>query len=445
MQPAQASGSSGGGSGSSALRKWGPIGVIAVAAVAVIVLVVATTTSDSDDEVATATPTTAPGTVAPGTDPPTATEPPTGSTPADTAPVTSGAPGGAITFPLSFGDAQEQGIEVAWDERCDTERGTLAVRDFFAPDCYAPFTGDNGGETATGVTADSIKVVWYQGPDDDPIIRYITDAIAVDDTNAQEFETVQRFVTDYYERFYELYGRSIELVQFESTGGASDEVTARADAVRIATEIQPFAVLGGPTLTSAFADELAARGVLCISCTPGQADDWYAERDPHVWSLATGSIQSRQHVAEFVGKQLVGKNAEFAGDEALQSQPRRFGLVWIESSDQSKQVNDRFVELLAAEGAEVVENLPYVLDPGSIQASASQIVAKLKASGVTSVIFVGDPIAPRDFTREATAQEYRPEWIIAAPALVDTTAFARTYDQEQWAHAFGVTHLAART
>ncbi len=58
------------------------------------------------------------------------------------------------------------------------------MRDFFAPECYAPFEGDNGGETAQGVTADSIKVVYYLGPDDDPIINYITAAIANDDTNA---------------------------------------------------------------------------------------------------------------------------------------------------------------------------------------------------------------------------------------------------------------------
>ena len=52
---------------------------------------------------------------------------------------------------------------------------------------------------------------------------------------------------------------------------------------------------------------------------------------------------------------------------------------------------------------------------------------------------------PRDFTKEATAQEYFPEWVVSASTLVDVSAFARTYDQEQWKHAFGVTQLAART
>ena len=61
------------------------------------------------------------------------------------------------------------------------------------------------------------------------------------------------------------------------------------------------------------------------------------------------------------------------------------------------------------------------------------------------MIFSGDPVAPGDFTREATAQEYFPEWLLAASPLVDTTAFSRTYDQEQWQHAFGVSQLSART
>ncbi|GIR37194.1 MAG: hypothetical protein CM15mP49_25790 [Actinomycetota bacterium] len=46
----------------------------------------------------------------------------------------------------------------------------------------------------------------------------------------------------------------------------------------------------------------------------------------------------------------------------------------------------------------------------------------------------------RDFIR-ATAQGYFPEWVHIGSVLADTTAFARTYDQEQWANAFGITTL----
>ncbi len=101
---------------------------------------------------------------------------------------------------------------------------------------------------------------------------------------------------DYYEQFYELYGRKVDLQFFVGSGIASDEVAARADAVRIAEEIQPFAVLGGPALTAAFGDELSSRGMLCISCNPSQPADWYADRDPYNFGIAASARQMNVHV-----------------------------------------------------------------------------------------------------------------------------------------------------
>ena len=271
------------------------------------------------------------------------------------------------------------------------------MRDFFAPECYAPFEGDNGGETAPGVTADTIKVVYYLGPDDDPIINYITAAIANDDTNADAIATLNT-MRDYYEQFYELYGRTVDLQFFTGSGIASDEVAARADAVRIAEEIQPFAVLGGPALTAAFGDELSSRGIMCIAATRHSRPTSTPTRDPYNYGITASARQMSVHATEFISKQLAGKNAEYAGDE-FTSTPRKFGLVYIESSAESAAIADDFVSQLNAEGIEIAERLPYQLDPATIQASAAQIIAKLKASGVTTVIFSGDPVAPGDFTR----------------------------------------------
>ena len=435
MQPAQAEG---GGSSSNNLRKWGPIGAIVLVVAAVVGLVVVSG-GDDDSESSTTEPTTA-ATGPATTDAATETTP-DATTPADG--TEAPASGGEIVFPLSFSQAEEQGVEVAWDERCDTETGQLAIQWFFAPECYAPFEGDNGGDTTRGVTADTIKVVQYFGPDDDPIINYLSDAVKVEDTNAQAEQTA-RDMLGMFDQFYETYGRKIELEVYVSTGLTNDEVTARADAVRIAEDFEPFVVLGGPALTSAFADELSAREVMCIGCTPGQPPEWYAERDPYVWGLGISAAQSRTHAREFIAKQLIGGNAEYAGDEAFTTQPRKFGHVYISSSPESQVIADEFVAGLTEDGADIAEVLPYTLDPGTIQQQASQIIAKLKASGVTTVVLASDGIAPRDFTNEATAQEYFPEWVIVAPALSDLTAFARTYDQTQWANAFGVTHGAAR-
>ena len=204
MQPAQAEG---GGSSSSSLKKWGPIGAIVLVVAAVVGLVVVS--GGDDDSESSTTDATTPATEPPGTDAPTEE-----TTPGDTEPDTTDAPdggGGAeIAYPLSFSQAEEQGVEVAWDERCDTTTGNLAIQWFFAPECYAPFGGDNGGDTTRGVTADTIKIVQYQGPDDDPIINYLSDEVSVDDTTAESEQTA-RDMLGMFERFYELYGRSIEL------------------------------------------------------------------------------------------------------------------------------------------------------------------------------------------------------------------------------------------
>ena len=418
------------------MKRWGPIvGVLAVVAVGGGVLLA---TGGDDDKKTTDGATTTVAAV--DTTAPTDT-----GTPDTGTPDTGSTPTGEITFPLSFSDATEQGLadQIEWGDRCDTTTGRLAVPDYFAPDCMAPFTGDNGGATATGVTADEITIVNYVGQEGDPIIAYITDAIDNDDTTQNYFDSMKGLV-DYYSAYYELYGRTINLVTYEGTGGATDEVAARADAAAIAEQYSPFVVLGGPALTSAFADELAAREVMCIGCTPGQPPGFYEERDPYVWGLDGSAIQKQTHVLEFIEKQLIGKNAEHGGDE-VKATPRSFGLVYLESSGASKDLADQFAAKMEALGSPFAAVSAYQLDPATIQQTASQVITKMKSAGVTTIIFSGDPVAPRDFTKEATAQEYFPEWVVAASTLVDVTAFARTYDQQQWAHAFGVTQLAARS
>ena len=58
--------------------------------------------------------------------------------------------------------------------------------------------------------------------------------------------------------------------------------------------------------------------------------------------------QADAHLVEMVGKQLVGKPAEFAGDEAMQCEERVFGWIQAETeTDEYKERNDAFEEQLA--------------------------------------------------------------------------------------------------
>lgn len=343
-------------------------------------------------------------------------------------------PAGVV--PFSF--AASEGIAVDWPETCDTATGRVRLPTRFAAECYAPFEGDNGGATAQGVTADSIRVVLYESPDDDAILKAVASAVT-DDPPAATTLTYQKLLP-MFEQFHETYGRSIELVVYKARGTAVDEVAARAAAAEIAEDLQPFAVWGGPLLTPAFEDELSARGVLAMPLAT--LFDDLPSRDPYMLSVGISPAQTRLHLAEYIGKRLAGRPAEHAGDPALASQDRRFGLIYLRAGTTGEQ--GRLAEDLEPYGVGLEVVVDYT-SPLSVSAQAPGVIARLKDAGVTSVIMAGDPLAPGAFTREATAQDYFPEWIVPGAPLTDSTVYARTYDQQQWAHAFGISPLVART
>jgi hypothetical protein len=395
---------------SSGLKRYGPlIAIVAVLAVVAVIVIIASSGSDDD----------------------------TAST--DTTSGLAASREGVVSWTQAEAEGTTDSID--WGDRCDTSTGQLAYPSFFAGECYAPYTGDNGGATAPGVTADSIKVIYYLTPEVDPVIDFITSEIQVDDTNADSSATLSGF-NEFYSNYFETYGRKIDLEFFTGTGPSDDPIAARADAVTIAN-MQPFAVLGGPVLVPDFADELAARQVLCIGCTPAQGAEFYEERSPYVWSVANTGEQAQTHSAEFITKQLAGRNAQYAGDPALKEQERKFGLIYLSTSESSEETIRQFEQNLQDGGVDVAVSLSYA-SPIDLQTSSPQYIAQMKEAGVTTVMFTGDPIAPQPLTRAATSQGYSPEWYLNSTALADTTAFARTYDQEQWKNAFGVSTLAAR-
>jgi hypothetical protein len=217
-------------------------------------------------------------------------------------------------------------------------------------------------------------------------------------------------------------------------------VAAVADAESIA-EKQPYLVMGGPLLTNAFADTLAKRKIMCVSCTPQQPTQWMADRAPYVWALEKDVIQNQTLSSEFIGKELAGHPALYAGDPAMVKKPRVFGYVHVTNSDGLGEA--AYVAELKKYGVEFARIETYVL-PTELAGTGRDLITRLKEAGVTTVVFAGDPLAPQTLTKIATEQQYFPEWVINGYALIDTAAFSRTYDQKQWAHAFGVSNLAAR-
>jgi hypothetical protein len=406
MQP---SSTSAGPERGSPLRRWGPlVGIVVVIAVVIAVVAINAGGNDKSSTGAGDTTTTSAGQTAP--------------------------PEGAV----SFSQAKKDHLDVAFPDTCDQTTGRVAIPNYFAPECYAN-VADNGGATAPGVTGDTITVVAYIAPDTDPILDFITGPINADDTGAQAKETYQGY-TDLYNQYFQLYGRHVDLKFLDGSGTSDDPVQARADAVKAVEEMHAFAVWGGPVLSPAWTEEIKARNVVCLGC-PAVIDN-----APSSFPVVASGAQTRLQLAEYIEKKLAGKPAEFAGDDAFKTKDRVFGQIYLQTAggNQDKDAAN-FKAALAEANVALAEQIQYQLDPGTLAQQAATVIAKLKSSGVTTVLFNGDPIAPATFTREATAQGYFPEWIYGGSALVDTTAFGRTFDQQQWAHAFGISSLPART
>jgi hypothetical protein len=345
----------------------------------------------------------------------------------------------ARAVPITYNEAKAAGTlaKYTWGPNCDTKTGRLAMPLLQSPPCVPAYTGSNGGATAPGVTPTTVTVAFYVAKPD-PQMDILAKAVGAYDSPDQQIQGMKDYVS-IFNSMSELYGRKINLVILHGTGLSTDATAARADAIRAADELHAFAVLGGPSQTNAFADELTRRGVMCIgACLIAQPQSFYAAH-PGLFGVGPLPEQPVDDTIEFAKKQLEGKDAIYAGDPKFQKETRKFALLTYDTPDgQFKPVWDEFEKGMAAAGMPFTTHVSYFLNLTTAQADARTIVTKLKTSGATSVIFSGDPLMPKYFTAEATKQNYHPEWILSGTVYADTDVFARSFDQEQWSHAFGI-------
>jgi hypothetical protein len=280
---------------------------------------------------------------------------------------------------------------------------------------------DNGGATAQGVTADAIKVVFLDNGAT-PGVCYMYWCQVVD-------------AAGIFQRFYQTYGRTVQLVRVTPSG--SDETAQRADAIRIA-EMKPFAVLAefaGRVLVT----ELLKRQIIVSAY---QADAAAAKAyPPYAWGVGTDIFGQAIAVAEFAAKGLAGHPAKWAGDSTMQKTARKFGVILPNNIDQNL-VLDTFT----ASGGPRPTIFPYdyssatgiTANPAYYQQQAPLLAVKLKTAGINNVIAFTDPTFTAYLTKAATQQEFFPEWTVTGFQFQDVDIFGVSYDQKQWAHAFGL-------
>ncbi len=345
--------------------------------------------------------------------------------------------------PLFYNDAKAQGTAASkqW-HNCDTTTGRVAIPILNPPPCVEDFTAGNGGATAPGVTATAIKIGYYIAKPDPTLDGVLAKAGAYDppDKTAQAIKDYSAI----YGGTFELYGRKVQLVRIDGSGASADSVQARADADRAAAA-GVFAVVGGPTQTKAFSDELSQKKILCIgSCITSQPQKYYEDNQPYLWPTGPSPDQTSTMITTFIKNQLAGKPAKWAGPQ-LAGKPRTFTMLTYDTPDnQYRSAWDDLETKLRATGVNVVDHVDYYLNIPTLQADARTIATRLKQKNATSILFTGDPIFPIFLTTEMTKEGYFPEWVMSGTVLADTNVFARQFDQKQWVHAFGLQLIPAR-
>jgi hypothetical protein len=360
-------------------------------------------------------------------------------------------------LPVTYADAKKAGTldDYDWGEHCDPETGRLKIPSVYSPPCTPVWDGtkpwkdsggkvhtDNGGATAPGVTAKEITIVYYVPSVQD--LFSTAAALGVLDTPALMAQQAEQF-TNIYNQLFELYGRKVKLVKFQATGNGVDPTASRSDAIKVATQYHAFASIGGPSQSGAYADELARRKVLCIACGLSVPDSDFQKNAPYMWGTLPTPEQFVRGVFDFGIANLWNRPARFAGDPKMRKEQRVIGVVYYEQNPPVfTNVRKETLEHYSKLGYQAKSVQTYLLDTATLNSQAQTIVGHLKADGVTTVVFLGDPLMPKFLTSQAASQDYHPEWVITGTAFTDTTAAARLYDPTEWAHAFGTSTMPAR-
>jgi hypothetical protein len=347
----------------------------------------------------------------------------------------------ASDVPIQYPAAKKAGTlaNYTWQDNCDKTTGRVAMPILAPAPCVPKYSGDNGGAVAPpAVTGDTIRVGYYISKADPQQDALLQIAGAYDPP-----ARIEQAYKDYARMFasqYQLWGRKIQLVKVQGTGLQTDEVAAKADADKAAKQLKVFAVIGGPTQAQSFSAELAANHVLCVgTCLLAAPQRFYQEHSPYIWPVGPSPEQTSHMLISFIKQQLAGKPAQYAGDPAFKTKTRTFALLSYDTPDGRYKASwDNMVKQLKDSGIPLLLHKNYFLDITQLAQTGHDVAVALKQANATDVIFTGDPIMPRFFTQEATAQNYRPEWIMAGTVLADTSVFGRTFDQSQWAHAFGL-------
>ena len=345
------------------------------------------------------------------------------------------APATPTTAPLP---QPQQAPTVTVPRACPHGFGTppRQVESVYAPPCAEPWSGNNGGATSKGVTADEINISAGSsggGGGCDQSGR-VDDLVASGDVNGvvRTFYVLER----YFNQNFQFYGRRISFFCVEPASLEIPDLVAagvKAD--------EQYHIFASGWVLSNTCDEETRRKIICF--TPLLDASMYQSRAPYMWSGEwEGGEDVVRFAAEYICKKLSGHDAVFAGDATYHDKPRKFAAL---SWGGRRLYGQNGPELQALVKQQCGEDLPITYyepwgDDANGQATLATVAVKFRNEGVTTVIAgpASDSISFSQFTNAAASQNYYPEWYVCDCGDLDWNSAGRLLNQNEWAHAFGV-------
>jgi hypothetical protein len=192
-----------------------------------------------------------------------------------------------------------------------------------APPCQPTFAGNNGGATYAGVTATSIKVVYYE-PEESLALQAILGPAGLAPSAAQIDDYLSR-ATQFINARYELWGRKIQFISYQSQSceaSPPSDSCFRQDAQTIVSQYHPFAVLYPRNLTApGFQQELSQLGVVNFGGS-GLPESFDSSQAPYHYDYDMNGDSQAEITGEWYCAQLANRPAVYAGEADLRAKDR---------------------------------------------------------------------------------------------------------------------------
>lgn len=337
-----------------------------------------------------------------------------------------------------------------WGETVDYCEGgedqPQVADDPYSPPCFT-FTGDNGGATSKGVTADTITVTYRQTAEPNTL-ALLAQLMGIEfDETAEDFQRTFQGLVEYFNANFQMYGRQIDLQIYDGQGLVSAELTgggqeaASVDGLRAATEIGAFAdVTAG---SQPYAEALAENETIGFGA-PYLSRTWFGEHRPYAWSLTSDCSVVAEAASEYGLRRLIGKPAIFAGGD-LEGQTRKMAVISPNNAEYQRCSRDG-LQVIEDAGESIDYVTDYALDLGRIPNQAISIAAEIVRRGITTISCFCDPLMLLNLTQQIDAQGLEPEWIVTGVGFADLDligqGMARATDQ--WHRAFGASPLSTQ-